>query len=84
MHLPNPSCQSNLVGVSFPPFFTKFSDTYIRTSLFQSLHNLGLSHVLNMYLTGVGVASPQSMLGLSRFQYEAAWRCSLWEDQHVR
>ena len=30
------------------------------------------------------MASPQSMLGLSRFQYEAAWRCSLWEDQHIR
>lgn len=37
-----------------------------------------------MYLTGVGVTSPQSMQGLSRFQYEAAWRCSIWEDQNIR
>ena len=57
---------------------------YYSVFSFQSLQSLGLTHVLNMYLTGVGVASPQSMQGLSRFQYEAAWRCATWEDHSTR
>ena len=64
--------ESNFFVVLYTMFFS------------QSLQSLGLTHVLNMYLTGVGVTSPQSMQGLSRFQYEAAWRCAIWDDQNIR
>ena len=46
---------------------------------FQSLQNLGLTHVLHMYLKGMGLTNPQQMKEVSEYQYEAAWRCSIWE-----
>ena len=47
----------------------------------QSLHQLGLSHVLKMYLRGVmGESEPESYKDeqVSEYLYERAWRCSQW------
>ena len=84
MHLPSAGCQANLVKVSLSLSSVTSPPSSFTLSSLQSLQSLGLTHVLNMYLTGVGAASPQSMQGLSRFQYEAAWRCAVWEDQSSR
>ena len=87
MHLPSAGCQANLVKVSLSlslSLLLPLPLLLFTLSSLQSLQSLGLTHVLNMYLTGVGAASPQSMQGLSRFQYEAAWRCAVWEDQNSR
>ena len=52
----------------------------------QSLHQLGLTPVLNMYLRGVesvwgeGVTSVE----VGEYQYEAAWRMTTWDDQTER
>ena len=55
-------------------FHTKFDFPPI-----QSLRQLGLYHVLNMYLCGVeGVRGDG--VGLTEYQYEAAWRCGQWEE----
>lgn len=49
---------------------------------FQSLRQLGLYHVLNMYLCGVEGVRGDSVRGegLTEYQYEAAWRCGQWEE----
>ena len=53
-------------------------------SLSQSLHNLGLTHVLHMYLRG-GIVEDQQCTGeMAEYQYEAAWRCSIWENMEIK
>ena len=44
---------------------------------FQSLRQLGLYHVLNMYLCGSEGVRRE---GLIEYQYEAAWRCGQWDE----
>ena len=46
------------------------------------MRQLGLYHVLNMYLGGVEGVRGDSVRGegLTEYQYEAAWRCGQWEE----
>ena len=53
-------------------------------SLSQSLHNLGLTHVLHVYLRGGGMEDQQCTGEMAEYQYEAAWRCSMWENMEAR
>lgn len=54
-------------------------------SFLQSLHHLGLSHVLKMYLCGVRGVEGEGTGGedLDEYLYEAAWRCTQWEEGSV-
>ena len=64
--------------VHYSNFYTKLNSFFS----FQSLRQLGLYHVLNMYLCGVeGVRG--DCVGLTEYQYEAAWRCGQWEEGGV-
>ena len=51
-------------------------------SLSQSLHNLGLTHEL--CLRGGSMEDQQSTGEMAEYQYEAAWRCSMWENMEER
>ena len=53
-------------------------------SLSQSLHNLGLTHVLRMYICGGTMEDQQCTGEMAEYQYEAAWRCSMWENMETR
>ncbi len=49
----------------------------------QSLHHLGLSHVLKTYLKGVKKSSTDPEEGgdeVREYLYETAWRCSQWSS----
>ena len=51
--------------------------------LFQCLHQLGLSHVLKLYLCGVRSIEGEWREGgeeLEKHLYESAWRLTQWED----
>ena len=51
-------------------------------SLSQSLHNLGLTHEL--CLRGGSMEDQQCTGEMAEYQYEAAWRCSMWENMEER
>ena len=53
-------------------------------SLYQSLHNLGLTHVLRMYICGGTMEDQQCTGEMAEYRYEAAWRCSMWENMETR
>lgn len=49
----------------------------------QSLHRLGLSHVLRMYLCGVRGGTGEGKEGegdMEEYLYESAWRCTRWDE----
>ena len=48
----------------------------------QSLHNLGLTHEL--CLRGGSTEDQQCTSEMAEYQYEAAWRCSMWENMEER
>ena len=49
-------------------------------SLSQSLRQLGLYHVLYMYVCGHSGVRGEGEGDLSEYQYEAAWRCTQWDE----
>ncbi len=52
----------------------------------QSLHQLGLTPILNMYLCGVESVWGEGASGgeVGEYQYEAAWRMTHWGDHTQR
>lgn len=61
----------------FPSSLMKTVGDIFSFSLLQSLRQLGLYHVLYMYVCGLSGEGAQD---LSEYQYEAAWRCTQWGE----
>eukprot|EP00731_Ephydatia_muelleri_P031937 Em0023g444a len=51
----------------------------VESNLMKCLQNLGLNHVLLTYLRGASSLSPHTPQ-VAGYQYEAAWRCSIWDN----